>query len=849
MKQVHYKLVAVFLISVALIAFELYVMRTFSIGSWSNFGALVISTALLGFGLAGTLLTFLRKRVESYANKWMTYAALFLIPAMALAHIAAQQVPFSPIFIGSDPRQILWIGLYYLIYSVPFFCSALFIGVAFIAFRSTVHRLYFWNLLGSGLGGVVIIAFLYLLPPSRILVPLLVLAFLAALFCMVRYDPHTGRHSFRRYQVIVTVLVLACSLAAVIVAGDIKVSQYKPISYVQKYPDAQLEHRSYGPTGEMHVYSSTYFHFAPGLSDNAALNLERMPRQPFWGLFIDGSGPIGIMGKLNPQESGYLDYLPMSAPYTVLDEPRVVIVRLAGGISSYTAVYHGAKEVTVVEPNPELIRLLGREPTIREFNGGLLDLPQIEVVAGEARHYCRTRAAQVDLVEVSLVDSIGLSETGGYALHEDFTYTVEAIADYMQCLNSDGFLSITVWNRLSPPRNVLKILSTVISSLREQEVDHPERRLFVFDLFLSTATILVKNGEMTATEIERLKDFCARRSFDIVYYPGIEPRPKKLEDILTKYREPFLQPDQQAGDDAAIDDIKPSDFYHLATLKLLRADERSLLEQYIFDIKPIADNRPYYSTYVRAKEIPLYARNLQKVSEEWGFLVLLGILIQSVVFALLIILLPLIGRRKELFSRKKGTLGVIVYFACLGLGYMFLEIYLIQRFEFFLTNPVFSVSLVISAMLIASGLGSLYGSTMVKSKQLAVAIAVAGIVACILFYVFGLSAVLDHFLGASLIVRCLFSIVVIVPIGFFLGVPFPSGLSTLSEARPGLLPWAWGMNGAFSVTGAVLSRVFSVFWGFPYVLYTAAAVYILAALLFGANKGQPARSITGGRAA
>ena len=148
----RYRLAALFLLSVVIIAYELAVMRVFAVGSWSTFGSLVISIALLGNGLAGTLLTFVERRIRARGESWLRGTSILLGPAMVLAHVLAQQIPFNPVLFATDASQLWWIGAYYLVYSIPFFVGALFTGVVFVLLSEHVHRLYFWNMAGSGIG-------------------------------------------------------------------------------------------------------------------------------------------------------------------------------------------------------------------------------------------------------------------------------------------------------------------------------------------------------------------------------------------------------------------------------------------------------------------------------------------------------------------------------------------------------------------------------------------------------------------------------------------------------------------------------------------------------------------------
>ena len=187
------QLAALFFISAAGIAFELYVMRIFSVGSWSNFGSLVISTALLGIGLAGIILTFVEEQVRRRPQMYMSILSILLPLVMSASVILAQMVAFNPIFLASDSRQLWFIGAYYIIYGLPFFVIAAFVGVTFVALREKIQGVYFWNMLGSGMGGLFIVVFMFLLPPQLLLLPILALTIIAALLSSCREN---GKLSF-----------------------------------------------------------------------------------------------------------------------------------------------------------------------------------------------------------------------------------------------------------------------------------------------------------------------------------------------------------------------------------------------------------------------------------------------------------------------------------------------------------------------------------------------------------------------------------------------------------------------------------------------------------------------------
>jgi hypothetical protein len=830
-KRFNLRFLALFFISAAIIGYELAVMRSFSIGSWSNFGSMVISIALLGFGLAGVILTFVQKHIRKAPNFWLGMSALAYMPFMALSHILAQSVPFSPVLISSDLTQIIWIGVYYIIYAVPFFIGAVFINLSFILFGSRMHSLYFWNMTGSGLGGILILLCMYIFSTDILTVPLLILTMAACILCFIRFPGN--KPEIEPQKLGITIILFIISLSLILFCGKIRISEYKGVYIARQFPDSHLDYYSYSPIGEMEVYSSSYLHFAPGLSYVYSVNFSETPRNAFKGLYIDGNGPIGIMRKMDGQESAYMDYVPMSLPYLILDNPEVLLIKLGGGISAFTALYQGAEKITILESNTALIHMLKDVSLFKEYSDNLLENENISLVEGEPRAYCRSVQKKFDLVEISLIDSVGLNSVGGYSVSENYTYTVEAIKDYINTLSDNGLLSITVWNKLIIPRNVPKLLTTVVQALNELHIENPEKRIFVTDFYPFTSTILIKNSDFLPGEIDTLKKRCEFLLFNVCYYPGITRRESSFKHILKSLENYFVITDDE--NKSALN-ISTDEFYHHTMLWLLEEEKQSdLYDHYIFDIKPATDNRPYYTAYLKTDNTFMFLDQLNEVPEEWGYILLLGTFFQSILFGLFIIFIPLIGRWKELFKGKKGTAGIILYYACLGLGYMIIEIYLIQKLVYFLAEPIFSVSIVITSMLILSALGSLTAGKLKMDNTKKVRIAVLFIVAALVFYIFGLTPVINIFIGLNLFFKALLAIIFIAPAAFFMGMPYPTGLSCLEQNRNRLIPWALGMNGALSVTGSVLARLVSISAGFSVVLILSIILYTLAGIVFPAN--------------
>ena len=286
---------AVALVSGAILGYELFIMRVFAIGGWSHFGSTVISIAMFGFGVFSTALCIWKQFFAKTLSLWINLALLLLGPAMLAVNSLAQEIPFNPIFLVSDPSQKFYLAYFFLLYFVPFLLGAMFLGLFFLMGQAHFGKAYFANMTGSGLGGLALFASMYYFLPEHLFLIPIVLWLMGAVFWFV---------SQRQARLIP---VLAVSTALALLMGwqfsQITISPYKGVSYARNFPDAKRVYEAASPFGYLEVYASSYFHFAPGLSDTATLYLETMPENAYLGMYIDGDGPIGIMKNLSEEET------------------------------------------------------------------------------------------------------------------------------------------------------------------------------------------------------------------------------------------------------------------------------------------------------------------------------------------------------------------------------------------------------------------------------------------------------------------------------------------------------------------------------------------------------------------
>jgi spermidine synthase len=571
--------------------------------------------------------------------------------------------------------------------------------------------------------------------------------------------------------------------------------------------DSRVLAESFGPLGMLTVVDSPRvpFRHAPGLS----FNTRFLPPEQL-AVFTDGDS-ISVMTRFDGDLDalGFLADTTAALPYQLLDGPRVLILGAGAGSDVLLALQQGASHIDAVELNPQMIAMT-RE-NFADFAGPVFDNDRVRTHIGEARGFVARSADRYDLVQIALLDSFGVSGSGVQALNENYLYTVEAIMSYLEHLEPGGLLAITRWLRV-PPRDSLKLVTTVIEALRGQGVSRPETRIAMIRSW-NTVTLLVRNGAFTPVEISRLKAFAKPRFFDTAWYPSMPEREANRYNQLDR---PYL--------------------YESITALLGDAAE-DFTDRYKFQIAPATDDRPYFFHFFKWRVLPeiLALRKRGGASMvEWGYLVLLATLVQAVILGAIFILLPLACSRRNWPDARGLRMGG--YFFLLGLAFLFIEMAFIQKFILFLSHPLYSVAVVLAGFLVFAGLGSAYsGRPLWRSRSQAyspVLFAVSGITIIALGYTILLPILFAHLIGLADVFKIAISLALIAPLAFCMGMPFPLGLRQLASSAPDFIPWAWGINGFASVISAALATLLAIQFGFTFVLLAALALYGLSLLLF-----------------
>ena len=792
------------LISAAALSYEILLMRLLSIAQWHHFAYMIISLALLGYGVSGTFLTFIKAwGQEHFGMLYKINATLFGITTIGCFSIA-QHVPFNGLELVWNPWQLGWLISIYLLLALPFFFAANCFGLAFIAYHKQIHRIYRWDLIGAGIGALAIISALFTFHPQTCLKLIAFCGIAAAALILF----HEQNARFRSQGIFLLVGIAGLLLLWPARWYELNISQFKGLPQVLQVTGTRAIAQRSSPLGLLTVVESPRipFRIAPGLSLSST---AEPPTQ--LAVFTDGDGMSVITqfdGALDPLK--YLDDLTSALPYHLMDKPRVLVLGAGGGGDILQALYHQASSIDAVELNAQMVDLVSGE--YAEFSGQLFRHPRVTVHIEDARGFLADNRAHYDLIQLTLLDSFTSSGAGTHALSETYLYTVQALKELYGKLSDGGMIAITRWLKL-PPRDSLKLVATAIDALHQSQIAHPERRLALIRSW-QTSTLLIKKGGFTAADVDAIRAFSKSRSFDVAYFPGVSHEEVNRYNIL----------------EAA--------YLHEGTLALLGGEPSNYLERYKFNLTPATDDQPYFFHFFKWRLLPeLFALRDQGglVLLDSGYLILAATLLQALPISVVLILLPLrvLYQSKRLPKIPWRPAG---YFFLLGLAFLFIEIAFIQKFILFVSHPLFAVAAVLSGFLLFAGLGSGLSARMkcwLRSKRWTpIDLAVIGIGVIALCYLLFLPALLSAGIALPREIKILITIILIAPLAFFMGMPFPLGLARLADKIPEVIPWAWGINGCASVLSAILATLIAIHLGFQVVIVLAISLYGLATLIW-----------------
>jgi len=758
---------SIFFLSASILSFEIIVIRLLAISHWQPFVTLAISTALLGYGLSGSILVKTGNMV--FSRRHIAFPALALAAALIYRPViyASGRLHLDPGLIIRDPLQWLRVGLLIAVLTLPFTLASGALALPLLE-RESVGRYYGWNFVGAAFGVLVVLAALGILDPADLpRVPTL-LAGLAVLTSLIHF------HRNKKGLKLTTAMIV--SLALLYPSSPAGYGPYKDISYALLLPSARESAHISGVTGKFQVVS------APALRSAAGLSTKYRGELPGQAAVYRNGDRLGTAILTNgPHEEGvdYLNWQTAAAPFTILGQrSKAAIIGFGGGEEVARALYHGSSSPIVIEPDRAVTSLVMENPDL--FRPWIFGPGSAVIVSDSIRSYLSADPADLDLVVYPAGVNLAAASAGLTGTAESYEITIQGIRTALSNLNGGGIVALTGWNR-SPPTGRWKLLSLFrrIDTLNDGGK-------FNGKVFLVTGwsnhTFLVRTKPFGPQELEKLSTFCDERGFSLTdgdHFPG--PEKTALDD----------------GKHAWTDDL---------------------------DLRPPTDSRPYpwhSLKFSYLKHLVGETREAAFGRVEWGFFFLIMVLVLTTVCSLAVLILS----RPGTWDRKGPWLSL--YFACLGMGYMTLEILLIKRSGLVMGPPAVTAAIVLSSFLLSSGLGShVAGRMLLRDRH------PRWIFPAIVILSGSAYLLIPSLLTLPTSARAIILFIIAAPPAFAMGFPFPLALMLFDEERESFVPWAWALNGYTSVIGSSLAGVLAVTAGYETMFLLGGTCYLAAGLMY-----------------
>jgi hypothetical protein len=788
-------LLPLFLVSAAALGFEIALTRYFAVAKWSEYGYWVISIVLAGFALSGVVLALARDWFARHGPALLQGLPAALILAAAAGYHLATTNPFNPLQLQNPATygpQLADIAGYYAALLPFFFFAGLFVSLMFVLNPERLGRVYGYDLTGAGAGAALVLALMFLVPPFALPACLLVLLLLAAL-------P-------RRRALLAAALALAAGEALLLLDDRAEFNDFKAIYAPLHVPGSQVAARALSPRGLYMLLDDFTERVDVDLSTDAGqLNLPGPPST--YGLYRDGNRIAALPRRADPA-AAYAPATLGALPYALLPHPRVLLIGAGGGFHVAEARALGAGSIATLEPEPVLRRVIA---------SGLGPAPPAGAPISGASPLAAARpGADYDLIDIA-GDFLDTAEANAAA------FTAEALAADLAALAPEGILSIPVSIR-EFPAYALRLLATARAALLVAGIGDPAAHVLVYRSAWNVRILLARTP-FSAARIAAAKAFCGERSFDISFYQGFDPAAARATIFNDLPPVSFETGEMTTGGE-------PRDAIAEEAAAVLAGQPTDSGAS--FNLAPITLDRPAYYALLRPERLATVLRRLELLPQaEVGALVNLAVLAQAAVIAALVLLVPLAAGRR-LRAPEGGTLRIAAYFAALGLGFLAIEIALIERASFYLNDRTTAFALVLTGMLVCSGLGSMLSERFAATPWRGAALAAAVVVAWCLLMIAGLQPLLIATIGAPFAVRCAIVLALAAPVAVALGMPFPLGLAGVGSGA--FLPWAWALNGAFSVVATPLTNLVAREVGLSGVLFLALVLYGGAIVAFPAPR-------------
>jgi hypothetical protein len=788
--------------SAAVLIFEITLTRVFAITQFNHFVFVTVSLALLGFGASGSLLAAFPAIGGGGPRRWAALAAGQSLSVVG-AYLLVNRFPFDSFSIAWDTTHVWVMAFNYLVLATPFVFGGLVIAVLLTG-RDQSHpipsnQVYAYSLVGSGGGCVVAIGGLAFFGGAGMVAAGGAVA-MAAAWLFAGLPP--VRRGVRPALAAASLILLLSVWSPPGFAG-LRLSQYKSLSTVMDFPDAEIISTRWTAGSRVDHVRSESIRSLPGLSFTYA---GSPPLQD--GVTFDGDdlSPIPLVST---EQADFAPALLISLPYSLRPGGASAVLQPRGGLDVLVALASGSDSVTAVEPNRRAVDAAG------ETGFDVYADSRVTTAVEDPRVFIEKTGSRFDVIDLALTAPYRPVTSGAYSLAEDYLLTVDAFDAYLGRLRPDGILAVTRWLQV-PPSEESRLVALAAEAVRNRGKDPADSVIALRGY--ANALVMIKPGGFDASEVAATRAFATQNRFDLIAAPGLVASEANLYNRLPV-----------------------DDYFPLAQSLLLAEDPAPIYREAAFDISPPSDDRPFFSHFFKWSQADEVLDTLGKTWQPFGgagYFVVLAVLGLATAAALVLILGPLA------WARVRGRIGLagprmwtVGYFGLLGLAFLLVEIPIIQKYILLVGRPTTSLAVVLFGLLVSSGWGSMMAPRLPwrGTALLLTALAAA--------YPLLLNLVTAVALAWALPVRMIVGLAVLFPIGFLMGSMFPNGLRYLETAGPGLVPWAWAINGVFSVISSVTATLLALSSGFSTVVLGGALCYGLSGLL-----ARPRLTATGGSA-
>jgi hypothetical protein len=781
-------MVAVALVSFSSLLLELALTRLFSVVLFYHFAFFAISVALLGLGSGGV---FAHIRQAWLARFHMRTLGAWLCLLNSIFIIASVEVVLhTPVSLEVTGRNFGRLTVIYLAAAVPFFLTGLLFSVLFARSSDQISQLYGADLAGGATACLAVVPLLnFIGAPNALLLASACMAVAAALWA----DQVKLR---RAAYLLATIFILL--IAANYSGKIIDVIYAKGVYRDPKW----IEYSRWNAISRIEVSTQLGGRYVVIDADATTAIMNVDPAR--W----EQNGAATPMGTGLPDTQGFnWKKSLMSAAPSVANvlRPRgdFAIIGPGGGVDVMRAVANGSPSVTGIEINPTIANdvMRGR---YAGYSFHLYNQPQVHIHVQDGRSYIRSSHEKYDVIQMTLVDTWASTAAGAFALSENNLYTIEAFREYFDHLKPDGMIAITRWE-FKQPREALRVVSQGIEALHQVGVADPRQHfVLIADGGLNEdgrpVLVLAKKTPFTASE-----------------YAAVAAHVRDNPNLF------WLNP---TAEFTGLQSLPPA---ASAFRDLIESnDPAGFARNYAYNVSPVSDSAPFFFFTLKTRHVLENIIAGTGRGMDWrinlGVVVLGMLLIISIVAVLAFLVLPLaLHRHREGDTHKTGIIALL-YFITVGLGFILVEISLIQRFVLFLGHPTYALTVVVFLLLLSSGAGSVAARRRITSGSKILPL-LGLISALIVIHVILLPWLLSAAVGLPFPIKLLVSGVVLAPLGFLMGMPFPTGLRLVKTVE-----WAWALNAAASVLGSVMAMIIAIHFGLTVTLLCAAAAYLVAGL-------------------